>query len=157
MSKEQHAYASIEARRPKAILVKISDDDSNAVWFPLHRIELNESAQTIANALLPLDDVVTTESGKAIFVEGYLDEEITDAVVRRRFYFPVSQVQVIDGTSHIPNWLAKAKAGETAYAFLSNQGSKGIDHLGGTVWQAHFSGHSISITRAMLDKARERF
>jgi len=189
MAKEKHDYAEIEQRRPKAILVRLDKNDSNSVWFPLHRVELDEHSKTIActpklweekqhdrnrdwkdeldqkrkakreyqQELLPLYDVEFSESGKAIYVNGWLDEEITDAEIRRRFYFPVSQVKVIDDVHHIPRWLAIAKAGEVAYEFLSSGGDKGIDHLGGTCWQAHFCEHSFYIERDMLYKAKERY
>lgn len=189
MAKEKHTYLEIEQRRPKAILVRLDQDDSSPVWFPLFRVELDEAAQTIActpklweekqadrnrdwqgerdqkrqaaaeqaQELLPLTNVEFSESGKALYVDGCLDEEVTDAEVSRRFYFPVSQIKVIDDVHHVPRWLAKAKAGEVAYEFLSNRGSKGIDHLGGSCWQAHFCGHSFFVTRDMLYKAKERY
>jgi hypothetical protein len=183
-----HTYHAIEQRRPKAILVRLDVNDPNAVWLPLHRIEIDESAGTVActdklwqeknadrqrdwraekdaqrkaqrdaaSEMLPLGGAILTESGKAIFVAGVIDEEVTDIEKSRRFYFPLSQCQEIEGVWHTPAWLLNAKAAEVVYDFVSNRGSKGIDHLAGTYWQAHFAEMSIAVTMPMLHKAAAR-
>ena len=182
-------YHSIKQRRPKAVLIHLEAADASAVWFPLHRIDLDENAGTVsctdklwatkdaernrdwraekdaerktqreaASEMLPLEGACLTESGKAIFIEGYVDEEATDIEARRRFFFPSSMCQQdADGTYRAPAWLIQAKAAEVVYEYVSSRGSKGIDHLHGAFFQAHFAGYSIEATMAMLKKAEER-
>jgi len=46
--KTARSYHEIVDRRPKAVRVLLEQADRNAVWFPLHRVELDEDAKTIA-------------------------------------------------------------------------------------------------------------
>jgi hypothetical protein len=184
--KTTRPYHSIKQRRPKAVLIHLEAADASAVWLPLHRIDLDEAAGTVActetlwaekdaertrdwraekeaerkaqreagDKMVSLEGASLTESGKAIFVEGHVDEEVTDIEARRRFFFPLSMCQQADdGTYQAPAWLVQAKAAEVVYEYVSSRGRKGIDHLHGTHWQAHIAGHIIETTMAMLKKA----
>jgi len=92
--------------------------------------------------------------GKAIFVRATLDEECSDQETSRTIYFPLSQCELVDGGYECPHWLARAKAAEAVYTWASKRGEKGIDHLGGAFFQAHFEGYSFAVDREAMMKAK---
>jgi hypothetical protein len=104
-----------------------------------------------------LKDAELHPRGKAIFVRATLDEECSDQETSRTIYFPLSQCEPV-GTGEgyfCPEWLARAKAAEAVYTWVSQRGEKGIDHLGGAFFQAHFSGHSFGVDIAAMHKAKD--
>tara|TARA_R100000808_G_scaffold5606_1_gene16911 strand:- start:383 stop:730 length:348 start_codon:yes stop_codon:yes gene_type:complete len=94
--------------------------------------------------------------GKAVFLSGHVDSEATDQELRvRKFYFPLSQCELIDDEYHCPLWLAEAKAAEVVYQWVSNRGMKGIDHLGGAALSASFADRVFYIDSYRLNKAKD--
>ena len=81
-----------------------------------------------------------TESGKAVCTHGGIIEEISNQRVNRRFFFPLSQCEKIEGSFHAPFWLVHAKAAETVYDWVSKRGVKGIDHLQGVTFVVEIGG-----------------
>ena len=78
----------------------------------------------------------------------FVDLESTDQCTTRQAFFPLSQITEVDGGYGAPPWLARIKAQDAAYYWLSQGGRKGIDHLGGAGIAAHFEGgpsYSISV------------
>jgi len=95
--------------------------------------------------------------GRAIVVNLFIDLEATDQGSSRRAFFPLSQVTENDGIYTAPPWLAKIKAQDAAYYWLSRGARKGIDHLGGAGIAAHYEGGpSYSISVSDLREAASR-
>ena len=81
-----------------------------------------------------------------------------NAVIRQAF-FPLSQVTESDGIYSAPPWLAKIKAHDAAYYFLSSGGRKGVNHLGGrrTALSAGIGNIEYSVGHSDLQAAEGRF
>ena len=173
MTKITRQFVSIEKFRPKAVKIRLDETDLTAVWFPLHRIVLDENNKTISatpklweqkdveknvdmaaeaekrkayqNAMIPIGEAEITESGKAGWVECFVEEEITDQTSRRRAYFPVSMMETKNGQMAVPRWLLRAKAKEAVYNFASHSGRKGIRNLGGAFFTARIGDESVTV------------
>jgi len=48
MAKQSRTFHAIEETRQKAVKIRIEQSDRNAVWFPLHRVELDEESRTLS-------------------------------------------------------------------------------------------------------------
>ena len=95
--------------------------------------------------------------GKAIVVGLLVDLEATDQGAIRHAFFPLSQVTETDGIYSAPPWLARIKAQDAAYYWLSHGGRKGIDHLGGAGIAAHYQdGPTYPISVGDLREAAAR-
>ena len=96
-------------------------------------------------------------SGKSVVVNVFVDLESTDQSSTRRAFFPLSQVTEVDGVYGAPPWLAKIKAVDAAYYWVSQGGRKGIDHFGGAGIGAHYvDGPSYSVSVSDLQDAADR-
>ena len=76
-----------------------------------------------------------------------------------RTFFPLSTVTESDGEYSAPPWLAKVKAADAAYYWLSGGGRRGVDHLGGDrdgITVQYSSGLSYAILWDDLQDARGR-
>ena len=92
--------------------------------------------------------------GKALIVSGTVASEATDQAASRKVYFPLSQCRVNDDGEYVcPQWLARAKAGDAVYQWVSRRGLKGIDHLGGAGLTASFAGRTYWVDLHDLRKA----
>ena len=103
-------------------------------------------------------------SGKSVVVNVFVDLESTDQSSTRRAFFPLSQVTETDGVYGAPPWLARIKAADAAYYWLSLGGRKGVDHFGGAGITATYRGDeheatsygvSVSDLRDAADRAAE--
>ena len=95
--------------------------------------------------------------GKALIVDGTVASEATDQAASRKVYFPLSQCRANEnGEYECPMWLARAKAGDAVYQWVSSRGAKGIDHLGGAGLTASFAGATYYVDLGDLRKA-ERY
>ena len=96
-------------------------------------------------------------SGKSIVVNVFVDLESTDQSSTRRAFFPLSQVTETDGVYGAPPWLAKIKAVDAAYYWVSQGGRKGVDHFGGAGIGAHYAdGPSYNVSVSDLRDAADR-
>jgi len=77
--------------------------------------------------------------GKCVVIEVSVDLEATDQCAKRDTYFPLSQLSEVNGVYSAPPWLARIKAADAAYYWLSSGGRKGINHLGGAGISASFA------------------
>ena len=68
-------------------------------------------------------------SGKSVLIN--VGIAISGQSTIGRAFFPLSTVTETDGEYSAPPWLAKIKAADAAHYWLSNRGTKGVDHLGG--------------------------
>ena len=94
--------------------------------------------------------------GKAIYLKGEVAEECSDQTSSRDIYFPLSQCRKnTEGDYECPEWLAKAKAADTVYQWISKRGTKGIDHLLGAALTAEFAGRVFYVDSYALEKARK--
>ena len=78
---------------------------------------------------------------------------------KRRAFFPLSTVTESDGNYSAPPWLAKYKAADAAYYWVSGGGRRGVDHLGGDrdgITVQYSSGLSYPIRWDDLQDARAR-
>jgi len=103
-------------------------DADKAAWF------------AAKNAPVTVGSGEVHPGGKSVVVNVVVDLESTDQYSSRRAFFPLSQVTEIDGVYHAPPWLAKIKAVEAAYYWLSRAGTKGVGHFGGAGIAAHYTG-----------------
>ena len=95
--------------------------------------------------------------GKSVAVDVFISLEATDQAATRRAFFPLSMLTEVDGGYAVAPWLAKIKAADAAYYWLSNGGRSGIDHLGGAGITAQFgSGLTYSISLGDLIEAAGR-
>ena len=114
------------------------------------------------NAPVVIGHGIPHPGGKCMVVEGQVDMEATDQVSIRKAYFPISQVTEVDGDHHevcmAPPWLARIKAVDAAYYWVSQGGRKGVDHFGGAGIGAHYiGGRSYNISVSDLRDAADRF
>ena len=189
--KHERNYEKIERFTQKAVLILLDSDDTNPVWFPLSRIDLDQDAKTVAATEklwaekdADRDNFVTQKipyfgyrereasvqagkelveiggelhpGGKAVIAYGSVDEDVTNQEASRRFYFQLSQCVDEDGTFFAPRWLVEAMAAEVVYNWVSNRGSKGIDHMGGAVLTATINDTTTCVDYAALKKAERR-
>ena len=95
--------------------------------------------------------------GKSFAADVFISLEATDQAATRRAFFPLSMLTEVDGGYAVAPWLAKIKAADAAYYWLSNGGRSGIDHLGGAGISAQFgSGLTYSISLGDLIEAAGR-
>lgn len=93
--------------------------------------------------------------GKALLLQGEVAEECSDQTSSKNIYFPLSQCRKnTEGEYECPEWLAKAKAADAVYQWVSKRGTKGIDHLIGAALTAEFAGHLFFVSEHALGKAR---
>ena len=110
------------------------------------------------NAPVVIGHGIPHPGGKCMVVEVQVDMEATDQVSIRKAYFPISQVTEVDGDHMAPPWLARIKAVDAAYYWVSQGGRKGIDHFGGAGIGAHYiGGRSYNISVSDLRDAADRF
>ena len=100
-------------------------------------------------------------SGKSVEINVFVDLESTDQCSTRRAFFPLSQVTETDGVYGAPPWLARIKAVDAAYYWVSQGGRRGVDHFGGAGIGAHYADGpsydvSVSDLRDAADRAAER-
>jgi len=98
--------------------------------------------------------------GKSVVVNVFVDLESTDQCTTKQAFFPLSQITEVDGGYGAPPWLARIKAVDAAYYWLSRGGRKGVDHLGGAGIGSHYVGgpsYSVSVSdlRDAADRAAE--
>ena len=106
--------------------------------------------------------------GKVVVVKVLVVMDATGNYSTRDTYFPISQVTEVDGDHYeiytAPPWLARIKAVDAAYWWVSRGGRKGVDHLGGAVsatyiqdgYDAPSYDISVSDLREAADRAAER-
>ena len=96
-------------------------------------------------------------SGKSVEVNVFVDLESTDQSSTRRAFFPLSQVTETDGIYGAPPWLARIKAVDAAYYWVSQGGRRGVDHFGGAGIGAHYvDGPSYNVSVSDLRDAADR-
>ena len=96
-------------------------------------------------------------SGKSVLIS--IDVTIGQQSAACRAFFPISTVTEADGEYSAPPWLAKIKATDAAYYWLSDRGTKGVDHLGGArdgIDAVYGSGLSYDLGWQDLQEAKER-
>ena len=84
--------------------------------------------------------------GKSVVVNVFVDLESTDQHTTRQAFFPLSQVTETDGVYGAPPWLAKIKAADAAYYWLTQGGRKGVNHFGGAGITATYMGDEHEAT-----------
>ena len=97
------------------------------------------------------------ESGKSVLVN--VNIAIGTQSTTGRAFFPISTVTETSGEYSAPPWLAKIKAADAAHYWLSNRGTKGVDHLGGDrdgIECVYESGLSYELGWHDLQEAKER-
>ena len=127
MPKIARKYHTIEETRPKAVRVRVAENDRNAVWFPLHRIELDEAAGMLAateklwadkdadrnrdfagerrardNEIIPLTPPAW-ENDRSIGIDGHLTEVNVHHTKRVRIFVP----RKLYRNGGIPAWCLK--------------------------------------------------
>jgi len=133
-------YFEIIERRTKAIRIRLAEDDRSAVWYPLHRVKIDEDASTITGSdalltrkkldagrdfaaekkaandrMIELADA-DWESEKAIGIDIEIVNVHTDQAARTRVFFPKSQLR--DGAA--PAWLIAAKESAAIEKYAPN-------------------------------------
>jgi len=95
--------------------------------------------------------------GKVVVVNVFVDLGSTDQQTTRQAFFPLSQVTEADGVYGAPPWLAKIKAVDAAYYWVSQGGSKGVDHFHGAGIGSHYvDGPSYNVSVSDLHDAADR-
>ena len=99
-------------------------------------------------------------SGKSVVVNVFVDLESTDQSSTRRAFFPLSQVTETDGVYGAPPWLARIKAVDAAYYWVSQGGRRGVEAmmpLVGAGIGAHYAdGPSYDVSVSDLRDAADR-
>jgi hypothetical protein len=96
-------------------------------------------------------------AGKSVKVGVAVDEECSDQFSTRWAFFPLSMISKTDDGYSAPPWLARIKAVDAVYHWVSQGGCKGVDHLGGAVLAAHYvGGPSYDIFTSDLHDAANR-
>jgi len=109
------------------------------------------------NAPVVIGHGIPHPGGKCMVVEVNVDT-IDGRGSLLKAYFPLSQVTEVDGNHMAPPWLARIKAVDAAYYWVSNGGRKGVDHLGGAGIRAFYlGGPSYNISVSDLRDAADRF
>ena len=109
------------------------------------------------NAPVPIGPGTLHSGGKSVVVNVFVDLESTDQHTTRQAFFPLSQVTETDGVYGAPPWLAKIKAVDAAYYWLTQGGRKGVDHFHGAGIGAHYvAGPSYSVSVSDLHDAADR-
>ena len=99
------------------------------------------------NAPVTIGPGVLHSGGKSVIIDVHVELEATDQSTTRQAYFPLSQLTEVEGHGMYgaPPWLAKIKAVDAAYYWLSQGGRKGVDHFGGAGIGAHYNYHLVGI------------
>ena len=109
------------------------------------------------NAPVTIGPGTLHSGGKSVVVNVFVDLESTDQHTTRQAFFPLSQVTEVDGVYGAPPWLAKIKAADAAYYWLTQGGRKGVDHFHGAGIGAHYvDGPSYSVSVSDLHDAADR-
>jgi len=109
------------------------------------------------NAPVTIGPGTLHSGGKSVVVNVFVDLESTDQHTTRQAFFPLSQVTETDGVYGAPPWLAKIKAVDAAYYWLTQGGRKGVDHFHGAGIGAHYvDGPSYSVSVSDLHDAADR-
>ena len=98
------------------------------------------------NAPVTIGPGTLHSGGKSVVVNVFVDLESTDQHTTRKAFFPLSQVTETDGVYGAPPWLAKIKAADAAYYWLTQGGRKGVNHFGGAGITATYMGDEHEAT-----------
>jgi hypothetical protein len=118
-----------------------------------------EKAEWLAgkNAPVEIGPGEPHSGGKAVEIGIEVSLEATDQTSTRRAFFPLSQITEVDGVYSAPPWLARIRAVDTAYYWVSHGGRKGVHHLGGAgITASYASGLSYAISVSDLIEAADR-
>jgi hypothetical protein len=109
------------------------------------------------NAPIEIGPGALHSTGRSVVVDVIVDIEATDQASTRKAFFPLSQVTEVDGVYRAPPWLARIKAVDAAYYWISGGGRKGVNHLGGAGIAAHYvGGPSYTVSVSDLHEAQDR-
>jgi hypothetical protein len=109
------------------------------------------------NAPIEIGPGALHSTGRSVVVDVLVDLESTDQHATRKAFFPLSQVTEVDGVYRAPPWLARIKAVDAAYYWISGGGRKGVNHLGGAGIAAHYvGGPSYNVSVSDLHEAQDR-
>jgi len=109
------------------------------------------------NAPIEIGPGALHSTGRSVVVDVLVDLESTDQHATRKAFFPLSQVTEVDGVYSAPPWLARIKAVDAAYYWVSSGGRKGVNHLGGAGIGAHYvGGPSYNVSVSDLHEAQDR-
>ena len=109
------------------------------------------------NAPIEIGPGALHSTGRSVVVDVLVDLESTDQHATRKAFFPLSQVTEVDGVYSAPPWLARIKAVDAAYYWVSSGGRKGVNHLGGAGIAAHYvGGPSYNVSVSDLHEAQDR-
>jgi hypothetical protein len=86
------------------------------------------------------------KTGKSVVIPIEIGIEATDQSFEGKAWFPLSQLTEKDGLYSAPQWLAQIKAVDATYFYVSGNGRKGIEHLGGSVLTATYQRDSYPNT-----------
>ena len=98
------------------------------------------------NAPVTIGPGTLHSGGKSVVVTVLVDLESTGQQSIRQVFFPLSQVTEVDGVYGAPPWLAKIKAVDGAYYWLTQGGRKGVNHFGGAGITATYMGDEHEAT-----------
>lgn len=118
-----------------------------------------EKAEWLAgkNAPVEVGPGFLHSGGRAVEIDIEVSLEATDQTSTRRAFFPLSQMTETDGTYGAPPWLARIKAVDAAYYWVSSGGRRGVHHLGGAgITASYASGLSYVISVSDLIEAADR-
>ena len=98
--------------------------------------QIERDTQKIRNQEMLDIGGVLHEGGKAVVTFARIEEASTDQHKTPFLYFPLSMCEKVGNAYAAPRWLIKAKMVEATYKWVSWNGDKKVDHLGGSYFTA---------------------